>query len=211
MTGSRPSASPPGTGVGTVHRAALEALARHGPRRTGITHIARLARCDRSYLYRHWGDAGTLLREAALREFHRLLLVAREVPGRLPPPRCLPVLLVLRAARLLREHPVVGALARQEPEAVHAAVLDTGTVWHGTAWEWLCAHVTADLPAGARRDAVTLAVLTAALPYALTPPAAADAGRAAEARAVVDRRLGLTLHACLGLPPDCLDCVPAGG
>lgn len=187
-----------------MYRATLNALAQYGPRRTGVTHIARLARCNRSYLYRNWASPQTLIREATLTELRRLLDVACQPPGTLPPPPCLSVLVVVRAARLLREHPVVGAMARREPELAFAAVLNPNSIWHRTAWHWLCTHVTARIPRGAEQDMATLTVLTTALPYALTPlPDAADP---AAWRASVARRVSLALHAGLGLPPACPDC-----
>jgi hypothetical protein len=111
------------------------------------------------------------------------------------------VLFTVRAARLLREHPVVAAMARTEPALTYAAVLRPDTVWHETASSWLTEHVTAHVPGGAQQATATLAVLTTALPYALIPPLEpSDAERAA-----VDERLGQALHACLGLPLDCPD------
>ncbi|MFF3908396.1 hypothetical protein ACFYZJ_20970 [Streptomyces sp. NPDC001848] len=202
MSRSTSSVWQPGTG--TVYRATLDALAQYGPRRVGVTHVARLARCNRSYLYRNWAGPQVLIRDATLAELQRLLHVAREVPGPLPPPRCLAVRVVVRAARLLREHPVVRTMALTAPELVHAAVLRPATVWHRTAWDWLHRHVTGYLPRGTTRDTVTLAVLATALPYALTPPPEVP-DHAAE-REAVDRRLSLALHACLGLPPACPDC-----
>ncbi|MGW1159179.1 TetR/AcrR family transcriptional regulator [Streptomyces sp. NPDC002513] len=202
MSRSTPSVWQPGTG--TVYRATLDALAQYGPRRVGVTHVARLARCNRSYLYRNWAGPQVLIRDATLAELQRLLHAACEAPGPLPPPRCLAVLVVVRAARLLREHPVVRTMALTAPELVHAAVLCPTTVWHRTAWNWLRRHATGHLPAGPTQDAVTLAVLTTALPYALTPPP--EIPDPAAEREAVDRRLSPALHSCLGLPPCCPDC-----
>ncbi|MFC9914800.1 TetR/AcrR family transcriptional regulator [Streptomyces sp. NPDC127197] len=201
MSRSTPSVWQPGTGA--VHRAALDALAQHGPRQVGVTHIARLARCNRSYLYRNWAGPQALIRDATVAELARLLHVAREVPGPLPPPHCLEVSFVVRAARLLREHPVARTMALTAPELVHAAVLRPTTVWHDMAWSWLSQHVTGHLPRGATQDMVTLAVLTTALPYALTPPA--DASDLSE-RAEIDARLSTAVHLCLGVSPPCTDC-----
>lgn len=193
-------------GTGTVYRATLDALAQYGPRRVGVTHVARLARCNRSYLYRNWAGHQVLIRDATLAELRRLLQVACEAPGPLPPPRCLAVRVVVRAARLLREHPATRAMALTAPDLTHAAVLRPTTVWHRTACDWLRRHVTGHLPRGATQDTVTLAVLTTALPYALTPPSE-DPDPTAE-REAVDHRLSLALHSCLGLPPACPDCAP---
>ncbi len=201
MSGSTPSLWQPGTG--TVYRAALDALAQYGPRRVGMTHIARLARCNRAYLYRNWAGPQALIRNATLTELARLLDVARDVPDPLPP-RCLSVRIVVRAARLVREHPAARTMALSSPELVHAAALRPTTVWHRTAWSWLREHVTGHLPRGATQDTVTLAVLTIALPYALTPPP--DSPDPAAERQAVDRRVSQALHPCLGLPPECLDC-----
>ncbi|MGV9563165.1 TetR/AcrR family transcriptional regulator [Streptomyces sp. NPDC003480] len=201
MSRSAPSVWQPGTGA--VYRATLDALAQYGPRRVGVTHIARVARCNRSYLYRNWTGPEVLIRDATLAELRRLLHVAGEVPAPLPPPRCLAVHVVVRAARLLREHPVLRTMALTAPDLVHAAVLRPTTVWHRTAWDWLRRDVTGHLPAGATQDAVTLAVLTTALPYALTPPP--DVPDPAAEREAVDRRLSSALHSCLGLPPCCPD------
>ncbi|MPY62378.1 TetR/AcrR family transcriptional regulator [Streptomyces spongiae] len=205
MSGSSASVWQPSTG--TVYRATLDALAEYGPRRVGVTHIARRARCNRSYLYRHWSSTQALIRDATLAELRHVLDVARDVPGPLPPSHCLAPRVVVRAARLVREHPVVRTMAVTDPELTHAAVLRPTTVWHTAAWSWLCRHVTAHLPLGAAQDVATLAVLTTALPYALTPPPDSPdrSGPAAE-RASIDDRLGASLHLCLGLSAACPDC-----
>lgn len=139
-----------------------------------------------------------------LAELRRVLDVARDVPGPLPPPRCLGVRIVVRAARLLREHPVVRTMAVTGPEFAHTAVLLPTTDWHATAWSWLCRHVTTHLPMGAAQDTAALAVLTTALPYALTPPP--DSPDPAAGRASIDHKLSLSLHLCLDLPATCPDC-----
>jgi AcrR family transcriptional regulator len=190
--------------VGTVHRATVDALAQHGPRRTGVTHIARLAGTNRPYLYRNWPGPEALIREATLAELERVLHVAGLLPDPVPPAPCIPVHLVVRAARLLREHPVIGAMARTGPELAHAAVLRPDTVWHDTAWTWLYGKVTHHLPRGSAQDTATRAVFTTALPYALTPPP--DSPDPLAERAAIDRALSLALHPCLGLPLDCRTC-----
>jgi len=198
-----PSA-PPGTS--TVYRAALDALAEHGPKRVGVTHIARLAGTNRPFIYRNWASPQTLLKDATLHELRRVLHEARDVPGRLPPPPCLAVRKVIRAAGLLREHPVVMAMARSDPALTYAAVLRPTTAWHRLAWRWLSEHATGHLPWGAERDRTTLAVLTTALPYALVPPQ--HPSEPIAERTAVDRRLSQALHACLGARLDCPDCEP---
>lgn len=200
MSGSPPSVWQPGRA--TVYRAVLDALTQYGPRRTGVTHIARLARCNRSYLYRNWADPQALLREATLSELRRVLYVAREVREPLPA-GCLEARVVVRAARLVREHPVVRTMARTDPELVHAAILRPATAWHTLTWSWLHEHVTGRLTGAAERDRTTLAVLTTALPYALTPPADSSD---TEERAKIDARLNTTVHLCLTLPLPCIDC-----
>ncbi|WP_405624654.1 TetR/AcrR family transcriptional regulator [Streptomyces sp. NBC_01396] len=206
MSGSPHLQAPPG--MATVYRATLDALAMYGPRRVGVTHIARLAGTNRPFLYRNWASPRVLLRDATLHELTRLLDTAREVPGPLPPPRCCAVRVVVRAARLLREHPVVGAMARTEPALTYAAILCLTTVWHQKAWHWLGEHVTGHLPRGSEQDTVTLSVLTAAMPYALIPSQSSP--DPAVERAAIDRRLSQVVHACLGLPPACSDCAAAG-
>ncbi|MDR3082921.1 MAG: TetR/AcrR family transcriptional regulator [Streptomyces sp.] len=202
MNGSPRFTAPPG--MATVHRATLDALAQYGPRRVGVTHIARLADTNRAFIYRNWPDPRVLIRDATLGELKHLLNVARDVPEPVPPPGCLAVHMVVRAARLLREHPVVGALARIEPTHAHMAVLRPNTVWHNTAWHWLTEYVTAHLRLGPEQDTATLAVLTTALPYALTPPP--ESCDLSPERASVDRRLTASLHPCLGLPAGCSLC-----
>ena len=230
MNDPTPGASPPG--MATVYRATLDALAQYGPRRTGVTHIARLAGTNRPYLYRNWSSPRALLQDATLAELHRLLHVAGDLTDRLPP-GCLEVHRVVRAARLLREHPVVRTLARTAPELAHAAVLRPTTVWHRAAWAWLRDDVAGRLPRDTR-DTTVRALLTTALPYALTPPPDApdpdttkpdttkpgtthpdttrpDTPDPGAARAAVDRRLSQALHPCLGLPADCPHCHPHRG
>ncbi len=202
MSTSQHVQAPPG--MATVYRATLDALALHGPRRVGVTHIARLADTNRQYIYRNWPSLDVLLRDATLQELKHLLYLAREVPSsQQPPPQCRPVLLAVRAARLLREHPVVAAMARTEPALTYAAVLRPHTVWHLTFQQWLGEHVTAHLPTATERHTATLAVLTTAMPYALVPPA--ESPDPAAERAAVDGRLSQALHACLGLPLACPD------
>jgi AcrR family transcriptional regulator len=197
MSGFLKAKAPPGTG--TVYRATLDALAQYGPRRAGMTQIARLAATNRPFLYRNWASREALVREATRLELKRLLFLAREVADPLPP-RCLEARSVVRAARLVREHPVVGTLAHTAPESVHAAILRPVTEWHAMAWSWLCGHVTAHLAAGPERDSTTLAVLTTALPYALTPPVDSSDP---EERATIDARLSTAVHLCLGATSSC--------
>ncbi|MGH1554731.1 TetR/AcrR family transcriptional regulator [Streptomyces sp. L7] len=153
MSSSKHVQAPPG--MGTVHRATLDAMALRGPRRVGVTHIARLADSNRQFFYRNWASPQVLLREATLQELKRVLERALEVPSPLPPRECLGVRFVVRAARLLREHPVVAAMARTEPTMTYAAVLRTDTEWHGIARQWLTEHVTPHLPRGTEQDTVT--------------------------------------------------------
>jgi len=207
MNGSRYSTAPPG--MTTVYRATLDALAQYGPRRIGVTHIARLADTNRTFIYRNWPDPQRLIRDATLGELKRLLYVARDLPGPLPPPGCLAVRMVVRAARLLREHPVVGAMARIEPTLAHSAVLRPASPWHDTVWQWLTEYVTAHLHRGPEQDTATLAVLTTALPYALTPPP--DSSAPSAERASIDRRLSASLHPLLGLPAGCSLCTEPPG
>jgi len=201
MNGSTRFLSPPG--MATVHRATLDALAEHGPRRVGVTHIARRANSNRQFFYRNWASPQALVVDVTLKELRRLLHVAREVTHPLPP-HCLAVRIVVRAARLLREHPVVRAVALTDPVLVHSAVLRPTSVWHQMAMAWLREHVIGSLQGVTDRDATALAVLTTALPYALTPPP--DSSDPAAEREDIDRRVGLAVHGCLGLPPACPDC-----
>ncbi|MFG1666355.1 TetR/AcrR family transcriptional regulator [Streptomyces sp. Y7] len=205
MTGSPHVKAPPGTG--TVYRATLEALAQYGPRRAGMTQIARLADTNRPFLYRNWASRDALIREATQLELRRLLFVAREVPDTVPP-RCRQAHFVVRAARLLREHPVVGTTARTAPELVHTAVLSPVSDWHTTAWLWLREHVTGHIKTPAERDSATLAVLTTALPYALTPSTNPPDP---EERAAVDARLSTAVHLCLAVGTPCAAPRPPGG
>lgn len=195
--GERRSYGPPS--LTAVHRAAVDALAEHGHRQAGVTHVARLADTNRQYLYRNWRSLDDLFREATLSELDHVLDRAHELPDPLPPRCCVPVHKVVRAARLVREHPVVATLARTAPEVTFAAVLRPTTPWHDLAWRWLFACVAPRLPKGTETEPRLLAVLTAALPYALAPGGESD-------RAAADRRLSLTLHAVLGLPVPCPDC-----
>lgn len=194
MSGSPHVKAPPGTGI--VHRATLEALARFGPGRTGMTQIARLADTNRPFLYRNWIGREALIREATRFELRRLLYVAREVTEPLPP-RCLQARFVVRAARLLREHPVIGTMARTDPELVHSAILRPVTDFHTTAWFWLSEHVTGHITEAAERDRTTLAILTTALPYALTPPTNPTVP---DERDTIDARLSTAVHLCLAAP-----------
>ncbi|WP_409470676.1 TetR/AcrR family transcriptional regulator [Streptomyces sp. HC307] len=200
MSGYLNAKAPPG--VGAVYRAALDALAQYGPRRTGMTQIARLADTNRPYLYRNWASCQRLLQEATRHELRRVLDVACEIVDPLPSP-CAEVRLVVCAARLLREHPAVGTMARTDPALVHTAILRPDSAWHTLAWSWLCDHVSGQVVAAADRDTVTLAVLTTALPYALTPPA--NPSDPAE-RTAIDARLSTAVHLCLGVSPPCTDC-----
>lgn len=197
MSSSSHVKAPPGTGL--VYRATLEALAQHGPRRAGMTQIARLADTNRPFLYRNWAGREALIEEATRLELKRLLFIAREVTGALPQP-CRQAQFVVRAARLLREHPVVATMARTDPELVRSAILRPVTDWHTTAILWLREHVTDHMTAAADRDGTALAVLTTALPYALTPPA--DPSDLSE-RAAIDTRLGRAIHLCLAASSPC--------
>ncbi|NUR00346.1 MAG: helix-turn-helix transcriptional regulator [Streptomyces sp.] len=191
--------APPGTGA--VLRATLEALAQYGPRRAGMTQIARLADTNRLFLYRNWAGREALVEQAVRLELRRLLHLAREVREPLPSP-CMEARIVVRAARLLREHPVVGTAARTDPELVHTAILRPATELHTTAWFWLSEHVTGHITEPAARERTTLAILTSALPYALTPPA--DPSDLSE-RAAIDDRLNTAVHLCLAAPSPCAE------
>ncbi|GGL06200.1 TetR/AcrR family transcriptional regulator [Streptomyces flaveus] len=190
--------APPG--MGTVYRAVLATLAEHGPRRPPIAEIARRAATSRQYLYRNWPDFQVLIQKACKAELDRLLDVASCTGGTLPQPCRLPAQLV-RAARLLREHPVTRATARTSPDLLLTALTRPTTALHTRALYWVQAGLCISQPS-ADHSTTARTLFTVTAPFALVPPPWDDPSD----RELLNTRLSTALHACLGLTPACSDC-----
>ncbi|GAA2625227.1 TetR/AcrR family transcriptional regulator [Streptomyces vastus] len=190
--------APPG--MGTVYRAVLATLAEHGPHRPPLAEVARRAATNRQYLYRNWPDFQVLIREACEAELDRLLYVASDTGARLPPSCRVPAQIV-RAARLLREHPVTHATARTSPDLLLTALARPATALHTRALYWVQARLYEWRP-GTDHSTTARALFTVAAPFALVPPPSDDPSD----RERLNARLSTTLHACLGLTPACSDC-----
>jgi len=185
--------APPG--VGAVYRAVLATLAEHGPRRPPLAEVARRAATSRQYLYRNWPDFQVLIQKACEAELGRLLDVASCTGGTLPQPSRLPAQIV-RAARLLREHPVTRATARTSPDLLLTALTRPTTTLHTRALYWVQEGLYLWRPGRDHSDlARTLFTVTA--PFALVPPPTDDLSD----RELLDTRLSTALHSCLGLDP----------
>ncbi|MGW1025022.1 TetR/AcrR family transcriptional regulator [Streptomyces sp. NPDC002577] len=192
------SHAPPGTG--TVYRAVLDTLADHGPRRAPLAQVARLAATNRQFLYRNWPSPEALFQDACAMELERLLYLAREVDDAMPPP-CLLVAQIVRATRLLREHPVTRATARTSPDLTLAALARRDTSLHHRALNWLLSRLEI-LYVGPDRKALAEALFTVAAPFALVPPPSHEPTD----RASLDIRLSSALHCCLNIGPACANC-----
>lgn len=190
--------APPG--IGTVYRAVLATLAEHGPRRPPLAQVARLAATNRQYLYRNWPDFQVLIQKACEAELDRLLYVASDTGGTLPPPCRVPAQIV-RAARLLREHPVTHATARTSPDLLLTALTRPATALHTRALYWVQARLYESRP-GTDHSTMARTLFTVAAPFALVPPPSDDPSD----RELLNARLSTALHACLGLAPACSDC-----
>ncbi|MCX3060767.1 hypothetical protein [Streptomyces beihaiensis] len=192
-----------------VHRAVLQVMAEYGPRRVPRVQVAERAGTDRQFLRRNWPDRARLHHDAVANELRRLLSVASELAdfSDNPTDACFSIRVIVRAARMVREHPVTRATARTAPDLLRSAFLHTDTGLHGVAWEWF-----QRLPVARRapfdRDvlALTQLLFTVSLPYALTPDDVPIAGE--ETRKELDSRLDSALHMFLRRTPRCPACAP---
>ncbi|MFJ5305533.1 TetR/AcrR family transcriptional regulator [Streptomyces sp. NPDC088350] len=194
--------APPG--MGTVYRAVLDTMAEHGPRQPPIAQIARLASTNRQFIYRNWPDPKVLFRDACMAELDSLLHRAAEVPGvgdDPMPPTCHVITQIVRAARLLREHPVTQAAARTSPDLCLAALTWPVTPFHERGLQWMRGRLFTLHP-GKDLETLAEALLTVTAPFALIPPT--SPGPAEQAR--LDSRLHSALHSCLSTTPACTDC-----
>ncbi|MFE7106195.1 hypothetical protein ACFU98_12455 [Streptomyces sp. NPDC057575] len=183
-----------------VYSAVLQSMAEHGPRKMNLALVARLAETDRQLLYRNWPDRNVLVRECADHELQRVLFVAGNLRSE-QEGLCRVAEKIVRAARMVREHPVTRATARTDPDLLRGALLSYDTRLHGRARHWLN-----DLfPWQLARSIPNLrllsdVLLTVAAPFALTPP---EEPHTDSERSELDARLRITLHLCLGIAPDC--------
>ncbi|WP_306318443.1 MULTISPECIES: hypothetical protein [unclassified Streptomyces] len=184
-----------------VHRAVVTAMGDHGPLRVPRTEVARLAGTDRQFLLRNWPDRHKLHLAAVKGELQRLLRVAAELAdfSDMPPSACLAVRQIVRAARLVREHPVTAATARTEPGLLHAALLQAPGPLHNIALSWITGGPLVQ-QARETRDFGALAQLmfAVALPFALTP----GSGE----REAHNARLARLLHTCTTGTAVCSHC-----
>jgi AcrR family transcriptional regulator len=190
--------------MGTMYRAVLDTMAEHGPRQPPIAQIARLAFTNRQFIYRNWPDLTVLFRDACADELDRLLSRAAEVPGTWDdplPPTCHVVAQVVRAARMLREHPVTLATARTSPDLCLTALAWPVTPFHTSALQWVRSSLCT-LYSGRELEALAEALFTVAAPFALVPPTSSEPAE----RARLDGRLRSALHLCLTSSPACTDC-----
>ncbi|MBA4864828.1 hypothetical protein H1V43_26465 [Streptomyces sp. PSKA54] len=195
-----PDHAPPG--MTQVHRAVVDTMAMYGPRRVPLAHVARLAGTNRQFLYRNWPRTSNLVRQACEGELRRVLHAAAEV-GDPFPPLCLAVEQVVRAARLIREHPVTEAAARTAPDLLLKSLTGPATPLHTQALHWLYERLDVlrfhkDLESTGRL------ILTVAAPFALLPPTP----KSRDERTRLDTRLRSALHACLSPAPPCTACAP---
>ncbi|WP_329219576.1 hypothetical protein OG352_23615 [Streptomyces sp. NBC_01485] len=187
--------APPG--MGTVYRAVLDTMAEHGPHRPPIAQIARLADTNRQFLYRNWPDQRVLILKACTAELDRLLQRASNAGYELSPP-CMLVAQIVRAARLVREHPVMVATARTNPDLLLSALTHPDTSLHLRALLWLQNRLYVRYPGMAEREPMSWTLLAMASPFALAPPPS----HAPTDRTVLDARLSLYLHTCLNTSHD---------
>ena len=194
--------APPG--MGTVYRAVLDTMAEHGPLQPPIAQIARLAFTNRQFLYRNWPNPKILFRDACAAELDRLLDRAAEVPGTWDeplPPTCHVIAQIVRAARLLREHPVTQTTARTSPDLCLAALTGPVTPFHGQALQWVRGRLYTLYP-GKDSDTLAEALFTVAAPFALIPPTPPSPAE----RTRLDGQLRAALHSCLSTTPACTTC-----
>ncbi|MEV8451425.1 hypothetical protein AB0467_02180 [Streptomyces sp. NPDC052095] len=189
-----------------VRSAVLRSVVEHGPRRMNIALAARLAETDRQFLYRNWPDREALVREAVVDELQQVLFLVSErrseqeelcrIAGRL-----------VRAARAVREHPVTRTTIRTDPDLLRGALLDQETPLHAHARRWLADQFPGPLERTIPHvRLVRDTLLTLAIPFAFT--LAEEPHTEAESD-LLDARLRIALHLCLGLAPDCPCAVPA--
>ncbi|MEU9617716.1 TetR/AcrR family transcriptional regulator [Streptomyces sp. NPDC098085] len=153
-----------------IYSAVVQSMAEHGPRKMNMALAARIAETDRQLLYRNWPDRHVLVREAAEGELQRVLFAAGDLLSE-QEDVCQVIEKIVRAARMVREHPVTRTTARTDPDLLRSALLDMDTRLHGQARYWLESlfpePLARTLP---RMYWLRDVLLTIAAPFALTPP-----------------------------------------
>jgi AcrR family transcriptional regulator len=122
-----PSVVPPSDAVSErVLDAALALSAASGVQNLTMDAVARRARVGRMTVYRRFGDRERLIEALAVREGRRCLAELDAAIGPEAPIEEQVAAGFVTSLRIAREHPLLGRLARFEPETVLAALSEDG-------------------------------------------------------------------------------------
>ena len=128
--------------------AALELAAASGIRHLTMGDVARRAGVGRMTVYRRFGDKARLVESLAVRESRRCLEELDAAIGPDAPIEEQVAAGFVTSLRLAREHPLLGRLARFEPEAVLAALLADRAAVFSAARTFVAARLRASQEAG---------------------------------------------------------------
>ncbi len=135
-----------------VLNAALALASAHGIQRLTMDEIAARAGVGRMTVYRRFGDKDTLLEALAVREGRRCLAELDAASDPTAPIEDQVADGFATSIRLAREHPLLGRLARVEPEAVLAALTENRAAIFSMAREFVAARLRASRSAGVVGD-----------------------------------------------------------
>jgi AcrR family transcriptional regulator len=144
-----PRAEPPDDAVSErILDGALALSAASGVQHLTMDAVARRARVGRMTVYRRFGDRERLIEALGVREGRRCLAELDAATWPDAPIEDQVAGGFVTSLRLVREHPLLGRLARLEPESVLSALTEDGGALFAMAREFLAARLRASQEAG---------------------------------------------------------------
>jgi AcrR family transcriptional regulator len=148
-----PAVEPPADAVSErILDAALALSAASGVQHLTMDAVARRARVGRMTVYRRFGDRQTLVEALGVREGRRCLAELDAAARADDPIEEQVAAGFVTSLRIAREHPLLGRLARVEPETVLAALSDDGAALFGMARAYLAGRLRESQRAGVLGD-----------------------------------------------------------
>ncbi|MDI1464475.1 TetR/AcrR family transcriptional regulator [Catellatospora sp. KI3] len=151
----------------------------YGVRRTTVTEVARRAGVSRMSVYRRWPDVQSLVGDLMSREWHRVIVAARDGGDAGAPVRERLVAQSVAAAAALRVHPLLRKIIDVDPEILLPYLLHRRGAGQDEMLAFLVEAIAAGQADGSIRAGeparLARAVLLTAQSFVLSMPTVADA------------------------------------